>query len=35
MRTAFVDRRKRPYGQSPRQPDLIVESLTELAETLR
>ena len=34
MRTAFVDRRRRPYGQSPHQPHLIVESLTELAETL-
>ena len=32
MRTVFVDRRKRPYGQSPHQPDLIVESLTDLAE---
>ncbi len=34
FRTAFVDRRKRPYGQSPNQPDLIVSDFKELAETL-
>ena len=34
FRAAFVDRRKRPYGQSPNQPDLIVADFKELAETL-
>ena len=24
MRTAFIDRRRRPFGQTPHQPDLIV-----------
>jgi 2-haloacid dehalogenase len=34
MRTAFVDRRRRPFGATPHQPDLIVCSMTELAEAL-
>jgi 2-haloacid dehalogenase len=34
FRAAFVDRRKRPYGQSPNQPDVIVADFKELAETL-
>jgi 2-haloacid dehalogenase len=34
MRTAFIDRRKRPFGQTPHQPDLIVTDFTELAATL-
>jgi 2-haloacid dehalogenase len=34
MRTAFVDRRRRPFGQTPHQPDLIVASMTELADAL-
>jgi 2-haloacid dehalogenase len=34
MRTAFIDRRKRPFGQTPWQPDLIVSDFTELAATL-
>jgi 2-haloacid dehalogenase len=34
FRTAFVDRRKRPFGQSPHQPDLIVGDFAELAATL-
>jgi 2-haloacid dehalogenase len=34
MRTAFIDRRKRPFGQTPYQPDLIVTDFTELAATL-
>jgi len=34
FRAAFVDRRKRPYGQSPNQPDLIVADFKELAEVL-
>jgi 2-haloacid dehalogenase len=34
FRTIFVDRRKRPFGQSPHQPDLIVANFAELASTL-
>jgi 2-haloacid dehalogenase len=34
MRTAFIDRRKRPFGETPHQPDLIVADFKELAETL-
>jgi 2-haloacid dehalogenase len=34
MRTAFVDRRRRPFGATPHQPDLIVASMTELADIL-
>lgn len=34
MRTAFIDRRRRPFGETPHQPDLIVESFAELAEVM-
>ena len=34
MRTAFIDRRKRPFGQTPHRPDLIVADFAELAATL-
>jgi len=34
MRTAFVDRRRRPFGATPHQPDLIVPSMTGLAALL-
>lgn len=34
MRAAFIDRRKRPYGDWPYQPDLIVGDFRELADTL-
>jgi len=34
MRTAFIDRRKRPFGDWPEQPDLIVRDLQELADVL-
>ncbi|HKF72652.1 MAG TPA: haloacid dehalogenase type II [Stellaceae bacterium] len=34
MRTAFIDRRKRPFGETPHQPDLIVADFAELAATL-
>ena len=34
MRTAFIDRRHRPFGATPHQPDLIVASMTELADVL-
>ena len=31
MRTAFIDRRRRPFGETPHQPDLIVKDFAELA----
>jgi 2-haloacid dehalogenase len=31
MRTAFIDRRRRPFGQTPHQPDLVVMDFAELA----
>ncbi|MBU2531967.1 MAG: HAD hydrolase-like protein, partial [Alphaproteobacteria bacterium] len=31
MRTAFIDRRRRPFGETPHQPDLIVANFAELA----
>ena len=34
MRTAFIDRRKRPFGDTPHQPDLIVEDFAALARAL-
>ena len=34
MRTAFIDRRKRPFGETPHEPDLIVSNITELADLL-
>ncbi len=34
MPTCFVDRRQRPFGQWPYQPDLIVADFKELAERL-
>ena len=34
MRTAFIDRRKRPFGETPHHPDLIVADFAELAATL-
>jgi len=34
MRTAFIDRRKRPFGETPHQPDLIVADFAELAAML-
>jgi len=34
MRSAFIDRRRRPFGKGPHQPDLIVKSMTELAELM-
>jgi 2-haloacid dehalogenase len=34
MRTCFVDRRQRPFGQWPYQPDLVVADFKELAEQL-
>ena len=34
MRTAFIDRRKRPFGGTPHQPDLVVGDFAELASAL-
>jgi 2-haloacid dehalogenase len=34
MRTAFIDRRRRPFGITPHPPDLIVPSMTEVADLL-
>jgi 2-haloacid dehalogenase len=34
MRTAFIDRRKRPFGAWPYQPDLVVANLAALADAL-
>jgi 2-haloacid dehalogenase len=34
MRTAFIDRRGRPFGATPHQPDLLVASMTELADAI-
>ena len=34
MRTAFIDRRSRPFGDGPHAPDLIVEDFAELAAAL-
>ena len=34
MRTAFIDRRKRPFGDTPHRPDVIVEDFAALAAAL-
>jgi 2-haloacid dehalogenase len=34
MRTAFIDRRKRPFGHTPHQPDILVRTMTELADAM-
>ena len=34
MSTAFIDRRRRPFARWPYQPDIIVKSMTELADLL-
>jgi 2-haloacid dehalogenase len=34
MRTAFINRRKRPFGQTPHEPDLAVGNFAELAAVL-
>ena len=34
MRTAFIDRRKRPFGETPHHPDIVVGDFTELAAVL-
>jgi 2-haloacid dehalogenase len=34
MRTAFIDRRRRPFGHTPHQPDLVVADFAALADAL-
>ena len=34
MRSAFIDRRKRPFGHTPQQPDLVVPDFAALAAAL-
>ena len=34
MKTAFIDRRRRPFGETPHQPDLLVPSMKDLAEAI-
>ena len=34
MHTAFIDRRQRPFGITPHQPDIRVASMTELAQLM-
>ena len=34
MRAAYIDRRRRPFGETPHAPDLVAQDFTELAEML-
>jgi 2-haloacid dehalogenase len=34
MRTAFIDRRSRPFGITPHQPDILVRTMTDLADAI-
>jgi len=34
MHTAFIDRRRRPFGITPHQPDILVRTMTELADAM-
>jgi 2-haloacid dehalogenase len=34
MCTAFIDRRRRPFGETPHQPDILVPTMTELADAV-
>ena len=34
MRTAFIDRRSRPFGGTPHQPDVVMPDMQSLAEHL-
>jgi 2-haloacid dehalogenase len=34
MRAAFIDRRRRPFGITPHQPDIIVPTMTKLADAI-
>jgi 2-haloacid dehalogenase len=34
MRTAFIDRRSRPFGDTPHQPDILVPTMKDLADAI-
>jgi 2-haloacid dehalogenase len=34
MRTAFIDRRSRPFGITPHQPDILVPTMNDLADAI-
>jgi len=34
MRTAFIDRRQRPFGGTPHQPDIVAPDMMSLADLL-
>jgi 2-haloacid dehalogenase len=34
MRSAFIDRRSRPFGMTPHQPDILVQTMKDLADVL-
>jgi 2-haloacid dehalogenase len=34
MYTAFIDRRKRPFGRTPHQPDLRLPDMQSLADAM-
>jgi 2-haloacid dehalogenase len=34
MCTAFIDRRSRPFGETPYQPDILVPTMTDLADAI-
>ena len=34
MRTAFIDRRSRPFGETPHQPDILVPTMQHLADQI-
>src|SRR5437763_15608642 len=34
MRTAFIDRRRRPFGETPHQPDIVVPTMQDLADAI-
>jgi 2-haloacid dehalogenase len=34
MHTAFIDRRRRPFGATPHQPDIVVPTMTQLADLM-
>jgi 2-haloacid dehalogenase len=34
MLTAFIDRRSRPFGETPHQPDILVPTMTDLADAI-
>ncbi len=34
MRTAFIDRRSRPFGETPHRPDILVPTMQDLADAI-